>query len=57
MKLIELTLKECKELEMASFQREQGKSKVKDLYDFFVKKGLVYLDKEIEKYNKWKVHN
>ena len=39
MKLIELTLKECKELEMASFQREQGKSKVKDLYDFFVKKG------------------
>ena len=24
--------------------------------DYFVKKGLVYLDEEIEKYNKWKAH-
>ena len=24
--------------------------------DYFVKKGLVYLDEEIEKYNKWKTH-
>lgn len=25
--------------------------------DFFVKKGLVYLDEEIEKYNSWKLQN